>query len=207
MKRRDFIAAAAGIGAGSMLAGVASPAKAEHGLGREPKRFQIYKCAECGTILEILEAGKVELKPVFGEFPDGSPALLIDKMFLPGRMDHCGKLMKLLEAKTEDEGREKHVPVIKKIRAGYEVVVGSVAHPMEESHYISMIQLIVEAEGCTYTKLLKPGDKPEAVFLMDANWDSEQDVVREIGKRGAGEEADTVVARAYCNKHGLWQSK
>ncbi len=158
MKRRDFFSVAAGIGAGGMLVGVASSAEADD---RPPERvLQIYKCPKCGTIVEILHPGK-------------KPTLV-----------HCGVPMELLVAKTEDTGYEKHVPVIEKIDGGYKVKVGSVAHPMTEEHFIFAIQLIAEGRVCTVA--LKPGDKPEAVFQIDA---------------------EEVFARAYCNLHGLWKNK
>ena len=92
--------------------------------------------------------------------------------------------MELLVEKTEDKGKEKHVPVIEKIDGGYKVKVGSVAHPMTDSHMIAGIQLISEGRICS--KALEPGDKPEAVFMTDAT---------------------EVTARAYCNLHGLWKGE
>jgi superoxide reductase len=157
MKRRDFLTVAAGIGAGSMVADATRPALAEDRPAE--KSLQIYKCKVCGTIIQVLKPGK--------------PSLV-----------HCGQPMELLVEKTEDEGREKHVPVIEKIDGGYKVKVGNVAHPMTESHSILGIQLI--GEDCVCLKALKPGDKPEAVFMTDAK---------------------EVTARAYCNLHGLWKSK
>lgn len=156
MKRRDFFTAAAGIGAAGVLAGTTSSVLAAGRPAEEP--LQIYRCKKCGTIVQI---------------------------FVPGRpsLEHCGEPMELLVEKTEDKGREKHVPVIEKIDGGYRVKVGSVAHPMAEDHWIEGIQLIFEDGVCS--KALKPGDKPEAVFMTDA-----QDVT----------------ARAYCNLHGLWKS-
>jgi len=76
-----------------------------------------------------------------------------------------------------------HLPVLEKIEGGYRVKVGSVPHPMEESHYIEWIELI--ADGKAYREFLKPGLAPEAVFLI---------------------EAAEVTAREYCNLHGLWKS-
>jgi superoxide reductase len=157
MKRRDFLTVAAGIGAGSMVADATRPALAEDGPAE--KSLQVYKCKVCGTIVQVLKPGK--------------PSLV-----------HCGQPMELLVEKTEAEGREKHVPVIEKIDGGYKVKVGSVAHPMTESHSILGIELI--GDDCVCLKALKPGDKPEAVFMTDAK---------------------EVTARAYCNLHGLWKSK
>jgi superoxide reductase len=92
--------------------------------------------------------------------------------------------MELLKENTVDASREKHVPVIEKTANGYKVKVGSVPHPMEEKHYIEWIQLIVG--NMAYHRYLKPGDAPEAEFCVPK----------------AGE----VIAREYCNLHGLWKS-
>jgi superoxide reductase len=91
--------------------------------------------------------------------------------------------MTLLKANSVDAALEKHVPVIEKIDGGYRVKVGSVAHPMEEKHYIEWIEL--NADGIVYRQFLKPGDAPQATFLIDAN---------------------AVTAREYCNLHGLWKA-
>ncbi|MEO0076444.1 MAG: desulfoferrodoxin [candidate division WOR-3 bacterium] len=119
---------------------------------------QIYKCKICGNIVEILHTGG-------------------------GTLVCCGQQMELLSEKTADVGLEKHVPVIEKTATGVKVKVGSVAHPMEEKHYIEWIQLI--ADGKSYRKYLKPGDAPEAEFDI---------------------KAENITAREYCNIHGLWKS-
>jgi superoxide reductase len=121
------------------------------------KKLQIYKCSVCGNIVEVLHGGA-------------------------GELVCCGKPMALLDEKTADAPTEKHVPVIVKIEGGYKVKVGSVPHPMEEKHYIEWIELL--ADGKAYRQFLKPGDKPEAVFKVDAG---------------------SVSAREHCNLHGLWK--
>ena len=120
---------------------------------------QIYKCDACGNIVVVIHAGG-------------------------GELVCCGAPMKLMVENTVDASKEKHVPVIEKIAGGYKVKVGSVAHPMEEKHYIEWIELM--ADGMVMTKLLKPGDAPEAVFITDAK---------------------NVSVREYCNLHGLWSAK
>lgn len=122
------------------------------------KQAQIYKCEKCENIVEILHPGAVDLVC-------------------------CGQPMNLLEEKTADKTTEKHVPMIEKTSDGYKITVGSTLHPMEEKHYIEWIELL--AEGISYKKFLKPGDKPEAVFKTDAA---------------------SVTAREFCNIHGLWKS-
>jgi superoxide reductase len=118
---------------------------------------QVYRCKICGNIVEVMHAGV-------------------------GELVCCGQPMELLSGKTEDVGKEKHVPVIEKTASGIKVKVGSVPHPMEEKHYIELIEVI--ADGRTCVKFLKPGDKPEAEFNI---------------------KADKIVAREYCNVHGLWK--
>jgi superoxide reductase len=119
---------------------------------------EIYKCALCGNIVEVLHAGD-------------------------GELVCCGQPMELFQEKTEDIGKEKHIPIIEKTELGVRVKVGSIPHPMEEKHYIEWIEIIVD--GNVYRKFLKPGDKPEAEFEI---------------------KAERIKAREYCNLHGLWKS-
>lgn len=96
----------------------------------------------------------------------------------------CGQKMELLAEKTEGIGHEKHVPVVEKTDKGIKIKVGSIPHPMEEKHYIMWIELI--ADGASYKKFLKPGDEPQVEFCL---------------------KAENILARAYCNIHGLWKTK
>jgi len=106
------------------------------------KKLQVYKCEECGNIVEVLHEGA-------------------------GQLVCCGEPMKLFEEKTADASTEKHVPVIEKVDGGYKVKVGSVPHPMEDQHYIEWIQ-VVAGDGTSYRKFLNPGDEPEALFEISA---------------------------------------
>jgi superoxide reductase len=90
--------------------------------------------------------------------------------------------MKLYKENTTDAALEKHVPVIEKTENGFRIKIGSVAHPMIEEHYIEWIEVIVD--GTAYRQFLKPGDAPEAEFCI---------------------KADNIIAREYCNIHGLWK--
>jgi len=121
------------------------------------KRNSVYKCSMCGNIVEVLHAGA-------------------------GELVCCGQPMDLIVENSIDAALEKHVPVIEKTDNGYKVTVGSVAHPMEESHYIEWIELVAGSK--TYRQALSPGDAPEAFFCLDI---------------------EPVSARAYCNLHGLWK--
>jgi len=100
-----------------------------------------------------------------------------------GELVCCGEPMELLQEKTVDVGQEKHVPVVETAARGIKVKVGSVPHPMEEKHYIEWVEIVTDGEICR--QFLKPGDKPEADF----------DAV-----------SQKVIAREYCNIHGLWKS-
>lgn len=92
-----------------------------------------------------------------------------------------------LEEKTADKSLEKHVPYIEEHPTGYVVKVGKeVNHPMTEEHYIQFIEIIIDGDRL-YRKYLKPGDEPLACF--------------EVAK------GESVVAREYCNIHGLWKDK
>lgn len=100
-----------------------------------------------------------------------------------GDMSCCGAPMEHLKENTVDAAREKHVPVLTKVDGGFKVTVGTVAHPMTDEHSIEWIELIA-GDSC-YRQFLNPGDTPEATFSVSA---------------------DTAVARAYCNLHGVWKA-
>jgi len=121
------------------------------------ERLQVYKCEVCGNIVEVLHKGA-------------------------GELVCCGQAMKLYTENTVDAAKEKHVPVIEKIDGGVKVKVGDVAHPMEEKHYIEWIEVVADEKA--YRRFLKPGEAPEAVFMVDYS---------------------TITAREFCNLHGLWK--
>ena len=120
--------------------------------------LEIYKCEKCGVLVEVMSPGK-------------------------GTLACCHADMKLMKEGTTDGAKEKHIPVVEKTADGYKVAVGSVAHPMEDAHWIQWIELV--ADGVSYTRFLKAGMAPEAEFCIDAN---------------------NVYAREYCNLHGHWKS-
>ena len=123
------------------------------------KRHQVYKCNICGNIVEVLHEGA-------------------------GTLVCCGQDMVLLEEKKEDEGNEKHLPVVKVEGNKVIVEVGSVPHPMEEVHYIEWIEVINGDESKKV--FLKPNQEPKAEFLFE-----------NIGE---------LRVREHCNLHGLWET-
>jgi len=119
---------------------------------------KIYKCNKCGNQVEVLHAGG-------------------------GTLSCCGEPMQEMTENTVEASKEKHIPVVTPVDGGYKVSVGSVEHPMEEKHFIEWIELVTPSG--VLRKQLKPGEKPEAVFLTNEK---------------------NVYARELCNLHGLWKS-
>jgi len=100
-----------------------------------------------------------------------------------GQLVCCNEPMEKLDEKTEDSSIEKHVPYVEQTDEGILVKVGqNQDHPMEEKHHIEWIQII--ADDVSYRKFLKPGDKPQTEFKI---------------------KSDNIIAREYCNVHGLWK--
>jgi superoxide reductase len=124
------------------------------------KLLQIYKCSVCGNIVEVV-------------FASG------------GELVCCGQPMELMIENSVDASLEKHVPVFKQESDILTVKVGSIAHPMEEKHYIEWIEVLDE-NGKVLKKFLKPGDSPEAGFCIKTK-----------GK---------LTIREYCSVHGLWKA-
>ncbi len=120
---------------------------------------EIYKCQVCTNVVEVIGAG------------GPSPFC-------------CGKEMVRLEAKTEDTGNEKHVPLVNEVDGGIEVVVGEIEHPMEEKHYVQFIEVLTQDK--VLREELKPGQRPAACFNLSLS--------------------DVQEVREYCNIHGLWKA-
>ncbi len=120
---------------------------------------EIYKCEICGNVVSVAQEGV-------------------------GTLVCCNQNMKLLEKQNIDkEGKEKHVPVLSMEGNKVTVKVGSIEHPMEEEHHIVLIQILKDNKVIK-EKRLYPGEKPEAIFLL--------------------ENTEGIKAREFCNLHGLW---
>lgn len=120
---------------------------------------QIYRCNVCGNMVEVIKVGG-------------------------GELVCCGQPMELLVERQTDVGPEKHIPIVEKTEKGVIVKVGEVPHPMEEAHYIHLIEVIVD--GKVYRQTLSPGDEPSAEFEL------EEDEIKDLK------------VREYCIIHGLW---
>ena len=123
---------------------------------------QIYYCMHCKNIVRVIGEGE-------------------------GVLICCGAKMKLLNSKLKDEqGKEKHVPVVKLTPEGIWIMVGDEAHPMDEAHYITWIQL--EIDGISHEKTLTFKEDPKAFFPRV-------------------EKGDENIARIVCNRHLLWENQ
>ena len=121
---------------------------------------ELYRCEVCGNIVEVAH--------------EGASALVC-----------CGKPMIKLEAKTEDQGQEKHVPVVEETNNSIVVKVGSIGHPMEDKHYIKFVEVLLNDR--VIRKELKPGQAPEAKYCVS--------------------KSDVIEVREFCTVHGLWKNK
>jgi len=91
---------------------------------------------------------------------------------------------------------KKHAPVIEApatVKAGepfaVAVTVGEILHPMGSAHYIEGIELFAGNEPAGRITFAPGLNLPQATFHIKL----EKDV--------------TLVARQYCNLHGLWESR
>lgn len=123
------------------------------------KHAKFFICKHCGNLVGMI-------------FNSGAPMVC------------CGDQMTELVPNTVEASHEKHLPVISVSGDKVTVKIGSVEHPMTDEHYIQWIYLETEHGG--QRKALKPGDKPEAEFVLDGD--------------------KMIAAYAYCNLHGLWET-
>ena len=122
--------------------------------------MKFYRCNICGNLVELVNTGG-------------------------GELVCCGEPMEELVAKAEEEGREKHLPVVEQEGNKIIVKVGSIPHPMEEKHYIEWIAIAYNNR--THYSKLKPTDDPTTTFIV-------------------GEKFEKMEVYEYCNIHGLWKT-
>lgn len=91
---------------------------------------------------------------------------------------------------------KKHAPLIEvpqKIRTGepfaVTVTVGEVLHPMSAPHFIQYVEIFAGNEPAGRMEFRPEFNQPKAVFTLILD--------RPV----------TLVAREYCNLHGLWESR
>ena len=123
--------------------------------------MKYYVCEHCGNMIEFVKDA-------------GVPVMC------------CGQPMKELTPGTTDGALEKHVPVVTIEGNRVLVEVGSVTHPMIETHYIQWI--VIETKKGSQKVKLSYTDEPKAEFLLT-------------------EDDEVIAAYEYCNLHGLWKSE
>lgn len=122
--------------------------------------MEFYRCRHCGNTIAFVKKS-------------GVPVIC------------CGEEMQKVTENTVEASTEKHVPVIQREGSKVTVTVGSIEHPMEDKHYIEWIAL--ETKAGNQRKILKPGQKPQAVFYI-------------------ADDDEVIKAYEHCNLHGLWSS-
>jgi superoxide reductase len=122
---------------------------------------QFFECKKCGTIVGLVHEGKC----------------------LPSCCDE--PMEEMLAHEADEEGQEKHVPLVHEEDGKVYVKVGSTLHPMDQDHYIDWIYLLTDKGA--QRKVLHPGVSPEVIFYI-----SDDEVVLDV--------------EAHCTKHGLWKA-
>lgn len=123
--------------------------------------MKFYLCEICGNLVDLINVGR-------------------------GQLVCCGEPMKELVPKTNDEGTEKHLPVVNIENSKVKIKVGSIPHPMTEEHHIDWI--CIYYNGKVQRKKLSHTDNPEVVFDVEEDFKSME-------------------VYSYCNIHGLWKTE
>ena len=122
-------------------------------------KIKFFICEHCGNLLGLIEN-------------KGVPVVC------------CGDEMKELTPNTVEASKEKHLPAVTVLGNTIEVQVGSIPHPMDESHHITFVYLETERGG--QRKCLKVGEEPKLTFAVTDD--------------------KPLSAYTYCNLHGLWKT-
>lgn len=120
--------------------------------------MEFYRCPHCGNLVMMMHKS-------------GVPMIC------------CGTEMERLTENTVDAAVEKHVPAVTREGNKIHAVIGSVAHPMIETHYIQWI--VLETTTGAQIKYLRPNEAPETDFVLPEN-------------------TQPLKVYEYCNLHGLW---
>lgn len=125
------------------------------------KKLEFYRCNICGNIVQVIFEGE-------------------------GNLVCCGHDMERLELKNSDADAilgEKHSPKLRSDDDCCTVYLDN--HPMNQEHYIMLLQTVSEDGLEVKTKYLYPQDKIEMKSCTQAK----------------------ISAYSYCNIHGLYKNK
>lgn len=105
------------------------------------EQFSIYRCNECGCMIEIIKPGK------------DTPSC-------------CGKAMETLEYNTDEAVQKKHTLFVVGDSDNHSIVrVGGMGgHPMKKDHAIEWVEIISFC-GAHHRRFLEADDEPESWFL------------------------------------------
>ena len=100
------------------------------------EKLEIYKCLECGNIVQVLISGN-------------------------GVLVCCGENMERLTPKYEENNElaEKHEPIFEENENGKFITLRN--HPMSEEHYIQFIEVIAKDKSKFCLKYLNPNEPAE----------------------------------------------
>ena len=123
--------------------------------------MKFYKCSVCGEIIYSLKEISTSLTC-------------------------CDKEMKEIIPGKVEASLEKHIPVVKENKNSIDIFVGSIIHPMEETHLIEWIA-VETTNNQVYFQYLKANQEPKATFNIN---------IKNVKN-----------VYSYCNTHGLWYLK
>jgi len=107
-----------------------------------------------------------------------------------------GGINRVRDPQSPSPLEKKHAPVIRVLELAQpgkafavEVAVGEVLHPMTDGHHIHHVELFAGNEPAGRLEFSRTLNEPRATFYL-------------VLDRSA-----TLIAREYCNLHGLWESR
>ncbi len=116
------------------------------------KQFDVYKCDECGNVVELMHAASSNLAC-------------------------CNQAMTQMDDSNKSGADATHVPVVEKTEKGFKISVGEKPHVMTDEHSIYFIEVIIGSNQRIFH--LKPGDEPVVEFACCNTCDVKDVIVRE----------------------------
>lgn len=101
--------------------------------------FELYRCLDCGGIIEIVRPGAFVLC--------------------------CGKPMKKIKSNRESGEGKQHLPKMTIHERQVDLTFGDNGHPMDATHRIDWIELL--GAKTSFRRYFQPGEQPQMTSLMD----------------------------------------